>query len=129
MTLALVEQSLEEGNYENKPWNFIKDVNISLEILIQQYTKKSSTYKKALELKKLFDNNIDKYMKDLGYCCGRWYVSKSKEVSCSAGTNENECKICDDEDFYRYENFTFCETHLREKLDERTDMVQLNFNT
>lgn len=129
VTLAIVEENLEEGRYENKPWHFIRDVTISLNILIQEYAERSATHKKALELKELFEVKMDKFMMDRGYCCGRWYISKAKEVTCSAGTEENPCKLTDHEVFYRYENFTFCEAHLKEKLDKRMDTVQLNFNT
>jgi hypothetical protein len=129
ITLEVVEENLNKGYYENNHWQFIKDVNESFDILIKAYNNMSQTHKKASELKKQFEEKIDKFMKLQQFCCGQWYTYRAKDLSCSTSTDEDKCKLKDEDVFWRYDDFTFCDHHFKEKFDQETRNVRLNFNT
>lgn len=125
LSLAIVEEELLDGTYDNDCWMFIHDVSEALDILIERFTVSSATHKKAKMLKKIFNDRMDKYMKKNGYCCGQWFISKAKDITCSAGSEENECILKNGENFYRYDNITYCESHLNEKCNQDTKIVML----
>lgn len=121
INLQEVEILLNEGNYDTNYWLFIKDVALAFNYIRESSNKSSLMYKKAVELSAMFEREMDDWMFNKGYCCGKFYINYAKEIQCSGLKN---CLIKDKEKFHRYNDFTFCSEHFS-KFTGSTE-IQLN---
>lgn len=121
LNLQEVEISLNQGNYDKNYWLFIRDVALAFNYIRNSTKKSSLMYKKAVELNALFEKEIDDWMCNKGYCCGKFYINYAKKLECSGFKN---CLIKNKDKFHRYNDFTFCSEHFS-KLKGLTE-IELN---
>lgn len=88
---------------------FIKDVTLALNFIRENFPKSTLMHKKAAELTTIFEREMNDWMREKGYCCGKFYIHYARKITCSA---IKKCLVKHNERFYRYNDFTFCGTHF-----------------
>lgn len=101
--LIAISTKLTSGQY-SQPWDYIEDVWLMFDTIwlttsktsrIYAYCTEVSNYVKhgsvddfkahlLLQLSQIFDKEIDRVMRGLGYCCGKNYKFDAQELCCSA---------------------------------------------
>lgn len=97
-SLLRVERNLHYGKYAGKPWKFIRKAHEAFQWIKSNFHARSNIHKAAEAMEDFFVKEMDNLMIKIGYCCGRWYVIKPRNVECTA---RNGCLIEPYGGFYR----------------------------
>ncbi|VDL11740.1 unnamed protein product [Hymenolepis diminuta] len=111
MDLSTIKKKLQEGDYED-PWDVVDDFWLMFNNAWRYNKKNTKIYKACTKLSEIFESQIDRLMRDLGFCCGRAYVHHPHVLSC---LTEKSCNINRDDVYY------VCETTDKEQKKEFLD--------
>lgn len=105
MNLIDVETKLKENQY-SEPWLFLKDMWMIFENAWMYNRESSKVYKCCSILANEFEDEANKVMKSIGYCCGRWYTFDPMMLDCNG---QKSCCIPKNMKYYDYKKkYTVC---------------------
>ncbi|CAF3278892.1 unnamed protein product [Rotaria socialis] len=102
MDFSTILKKLNENQYST-PFQFCEDMWLVFNNAWLFNKKTHRVYKAGVKLADMFMENVDRMMKDYGYCCGRQYVFVPPAMFCY-GISGICCTIPRDGDYFVYNN-------------------------
>lgn len=76
----------------------LKVYRVANEVRKDNYLQCNALILLKFQLKDWFSSQMDVYMEEQGYCCGRWYRQAARTVGC---VGEKSCEVLPNSVYYR----------------------------